>query len=60
MDSHQPVDPGVPIWYVGHHLPRPDATIAAQTLADEIGLGVSISPPVLIRDLVLTYPGSMI
>lgn len=41
MDAHQPAEPGVPIWYVGHHLPTPKNAINGHTLRTEVATGVS-------------------
>lgn len=44
MDAHQPAEPGVPIWYVGHHLPTPKNPINGHTLETEAATGVSSAP----------------
>lgn len=41
MDAHQPAEPGVPVWYVGHHLPTPKNAISGHTLETEAATGVS-------------------
>lgn len=41
MDAHQPAEPGMPIWYVGHHLPTPKTPINGHTLEAESATGVS-------------------
>lgn len=41
MDAHQPAEPGMPIWYVGHHLPTPKNAINGHTLETESATGVS-------------------
>lgn len=44
MDAHQPAEPNVPVWYIGHHLPTPNVGINIGTLEEEISNGVNLPP----------------
>ncbi|KAH8154742.1 uncharacterized protein LAJ45_01273 [Morchella importuna] len=46
MDAHQPAEPNVPVWYIGHHLPTPNVGINIGTLEEEISNGY---------DMITTY-----
>lgn len=42
MDAHQPAEPNIPVWYIGHHLPTPNVGISIGTLEEEISNGVNL------------------